>query len=315
MSKQIICIKASSHSDFELYLMSEKYDIPYEFLIEYKKDKSIYKFWTELGTGIVSAIEEIIGNERIFSPTTAMSERDKQLLIAIQPLKAGQAIRKYKGDIDEKEKEFKIMSEEIEKKKQQLLNRNYDPSNIVCINSKSTPEQIFAVCLNNDIDFSYVMYFIKNNSTIDINRVWFEKKTNELVAYNYLYSNYFGEPCERFEVNMSCLIPKKAINRMSMAAVKTPKIKVTKKSLEAYQKANDSGYYINIPKFERMLESGFLERLEEEHVEKESSQIDLDVFDIEELKSLMQTAVEDEDYESAASLRDAIKEIENKKKK
>lgn len=318
--KQIICIKASSHSDFELYLMSEKYDIPYDFLIDYKKDKSVYKFWTEVGSGIISAVEEINGKERNFSPTATMSEREKQLLISIHPLRAGEAIRKYKGDIDEKEQEFKDMVAATEKKKEQMLNRKYDPSNIVCINTKTGKDQIFSVCVNNDIDFTCVMSFLDNNPNVDINRVWFEKKTSELVAYNYIYaqSGFFGEAAERFEVNSSCLIPRAAITRMSRTATKTPKIKATKKSLDAYQKANDEGCFINIPKFERLIESGYLERLEdnyEETVEKiELIEVDLDVFDVEELKSLLQTAVDDEDYESAAALRDAINEMENKKK-
>jgi hypothetical protein len=59
MSNQIICIKARSHSDFELYLIGEKYDIPYDFLLNYKKNKRIYKFWTELVSGMLSAVEEL----------------------------------------------------------------------------------------------------------------------------------------------------------------------------------------------------------------------------------------------------------------
>ena len=58
------------------------------------------------------------------------------------------------------------------------------------------------------------------------------------------------------------------------------------------------------------------ESIVEETLEKiETIEVDLDVFDVEELKSLLQTAVDDEDYESAAALRDAINEMENKKKK
>ena len=105
---------------------------------------------------------------------------------------------------------------------------------------------------------------------------------------------------------------------MSRIAAKTPKIRANKKTLDAYQKANEEGFYINIPKFERIIESGSLDRLDddEETLEKiETIEVDLDVFDVEELKSLMQTAVDDEDYESAAVLRDAINEIENKNKK
>lgn len=315
MSKQIICIKASSHSDFELYLMSEKYDIPYDFLLDYKGDKLTYKFWTEVGSGIISALEERPDEKtRNFLPTAPMNEREKQELLSIQPIRAGEVIRKYKGDIDEKEQEFKEMVAAIKKKKEKMLSRNYDPSNIVCINTKIGKEQIFSVCVSNDIDFSCVVSFLENNPNVDINRVWFEKKTSELVAYNYIY---FGDTEERFEVNSSCLIPKAAIGRMSRTASKTPKIKATKKSLIAYQKANEEGFFVNIPKFERLIESGYLERLEdEETLEKiESIDVDIDVFDVEELKSLLQTAVDDEDYESAAALRDAINEIENKKKK
>ena len=319
--KQIICIKARSHSDFELYLMSEKYDIPYDFLLDYKSDKLIYKFWTEVGSGIISALEERPNEKtRNFSPTSPMNEREKQALLSIQPLRAGEIIRKYKGDIDEKEQEFKDMVAATEKKKEQMLSRKYDPSNIVCINTKTGKDQIFSVCVNNDIDFICVMDFLENNPNVDINRVWFEKKTSELVAYNYIYaqSGFFGEATERFEINSSCLIPKAAISRMSRTAAKTPKIKANKKTLDAYQKANEEGCFINIPKFERLIESGHLERLEddEETLEKiETIEVDLDVFDVEELKSLLQTAVDDEDYESAAALRDAINEMKNKKKK
>lgn len=318
--KQIICIKASSHSDFELYLMSEKYDIPYEFLLDYKSDKLIYKFWTEVGSGIISALEERPDEKtRNFSPTSPMNEREKQSLLSIQPLRAGEIIRKYKYDIDEKEQEFKEMVAATEKKKEQMLSRNYDPSNIVCINTKTGRDQIFSVCVSNDINFACVIDFLDNNPNVDINRVWFEKKTSELVAYNYIYaqSGFFGEAAERFEVNSSCLIPKKAINRMSMVATKTPKIKANKKTLDAYQKANEEGYFVNIPKFERLIESGFIDRLEDgvEPTKIEAVDIDLDVFDVEELKSLLQTALEDEDYESAAELRDAINEMEKKNKK
>ena len=95
MSKQIICIKARSHSDFELYLIGEKYDIPYDFLLNYKKNKRVYKFWTEVGSGLLSAIEER-PNEKTknFISYAPMSEREKQNTIDIQPIRAGELINK-----------------------------------------------------------------------------------------------------------------------------------------------------------------------------------------------------------------------------
>jgi hypothetical protein len=311
MSKQIICIKARSHTDFELYLIGEKYDIPYDFLIDYKKDKEVYKFWTEVGSGIISAFEERPNEkDRNFVALVPLTEREKQILLGITPLRAGEIINKYKGDIEEKEQEFKYLLDSIEKKKQEMLNRKYDPSNIVCINAKSSLEQIFSVCVNYNIDFTEVMFFLENNTNVNINRVWFEKETSVLVAYNYIYTiaSSFMTSEDRFEINPSCLIPKPAITKMNRKPVPTPKLKVNQNSLNEYLKANDEGFFINIPKFERVLESGM-------DIEEEKEIIDLDMFDVDELKDLLKTAVEDEDYESAAALRDAINEIENKKKK
>jgi hypothetical protein len=311
MNKQTICIKARSHTDFELYLIGEKYDIPYDFLVDYKKDREVYKFWTEVGSGIISAFEERPNEkDRNFVALVPLTEREKNAILAINPLRAGEIINKYKGDIEEKEQEFKSLMATIEKKKQEMLNRKYDPSNIVCINAKASVEQIFSVCVSHDVDFTEVMFFLESNPSANINRVWFEKETSALVAYNYIYTiaSSFMSNHEKFEVNPSCLIPKAAINRMSKKPLQTPKLKVNQKSLDEYIKANDEGFFISIPKFERVLESGI-------DIKEEPVSIDLDIFDVEELKSLLQTAVEDEDYESAAALRDAINEIESKNKK
>ena len=85
MSKQIICIKARSHADVELYLIGEKYDIPFDFLINYKENKQVYKFWTEVGSGMLSAIEKRPTEKtRDFISYATLSEREKQNLISIQ---------------------------------------------------------------------------------------------------------------------------------------------------------------------------------------------------------------------------------------
>ena len=75
--KNIICIKAKSHTNFELYLIGEKYDIPYNFLIKYKEDISISKFWTEVGSGKIMAIEELNGSKKTFVPILSLSAYEK----------------------------------------------------------------------------------------------------------------------------------------------------------------------------------------------------------------------------------------------
>lgn len=289
---KIICIKARSHSNFELYLIGEKYDIPYDFLLHYKKDKSIYKFWTEVGSGKVLAFEERPSEkEKIFTAIIPMSESDKKRVLGIKPIISGHVISKYKGDVIEKEKEFNDLVISFEKKKKEMLSRKYDQSNIICLNTNYTFEQLFAICVKNELDFLEIAGFIENNSHINITRVWYEKVTTDLVAYEFL-----NKQEEYFEVNEYSLIPRDAILKMSRKPVPVPKIKITEKVIIEYNRVKDFGFDINIPKLEKSID-----------------QSDVDLLSIEDLNDLLEKALETEDYESAAEIRDIIKEMKEKK--
>lgn len=296
---KIICIKASSHTDFELYLIAEKYDMGYDFLIGYKKNRSVYKFWTELGSGTVMAIEERSGSSRKFVPIQKMSEVEKELVKAITPIIAGSEISKYRGDIEEKKQEFKEMSESAEELKKAMLSRKYDPSNIVCINARCTPEQLFAICFANGIDYVEPAGFLMHNAHIPFTKIWYEKETSVLVAYSYASGIY-----EPFEINEECLIPRNAIGKMSRKPEQTPKIKASYDAARLYRRARMAGFDLDIPK---------LERFDFDLEERSSKDIDIDSFDIEDLQNLLDAALECEDYESAAELRDAIIEMQKRK--
>jgi hypothetical protein len=292
--RNIICVKAKSHSNFELFLIGQKYDIPYNFLIKYKEDISITKFWTEVGSGKIMAVEELNGTKKTFVPVLPLSASDKYEIKNITPIIAGKVISKWKGDIDSKEKEFKEMLEETERIRKEMLNRNYNPNDIVCINTKLTNEQLFAICIDNNLDFVEVADFIETNYHIDLDKVWFEKKTSLLVAYETI-DNYF-------EFNEDALIPKSVINKMSRKYIKIPKIKFTEEIAILYHNVKSFGFQLDIPKFENYTGD----------IESNSSVIDVDVFSIDDLKNLLDIAIENEDYESAAELRDAINEIKKK---
>jgi hypothetical protein len=288
--KNIICIKARSHTNFELFLISEKYDIPYNFLIKYKEDISVTKFWTEVGSGKIMAVEEINGSKKTFVPILPLSTSEKYEVKSITPIITGKVISKWKGDIDSKEKEFKQMLEETERLKAEMLNRNYDHNHIVCINTKLTNEQLFAICIDNNIDFVEVVDFIETNYYIDLNKVWIEKETTLLVAYETV-DKYF-------EFNEDSLIPKNVVNKMSKRPIKTPKIKVTEENVFEYHRIKSLGFDLDIPKFEK--------------TNINIKEIDVDSFSIEDLQKLLDVAIENEEYESAAELRDAINEIRNR---
>jgi hypothetical protein len=228
-----------------------------------------------------------------------MSDEEKIAIIEINPIKAGEVIAKYRGDIESKESEFQSFLEEKEAYRKEMLARKYDHKNIVCINSHITEDQLFAICENNNIEFILVIDFIKGNRHIDINRVWFEKGTSELVAYNYIF-----EASEWFELNPACLIPKAAISKMSRKPVAVPKIKTTLETVSKYVAYKAIGYDIEIPKFDRLIERGFLTE-----TTNYSEDIDMGSFTVEELQNLLDKAVEDEDYESAALLRDEINKM------
>lgn len=291
--KNIICIKARSHTNFELFLIGEKYDIPYNFLIKYKEDKTINKFWTEVGSGKIMALEEIRGAKKEFVPILPLTPIEEKNIKAMTPILAGKVISKFDGDINSKEKEFKEMLEETERFKSEMLTRKYDPNNIICINTKLNYEQLFSISITYDLDFVEIADFIESNIHIDIAKLWFEKETTLLVAYE-TEDNYF-------DVNEDALIPKTAIYNMSKKPIKTPKIKITDESVEEYFRIKSYGFDLNIPKFEK-------------HASHESSEVDVDKFSIEDLENLLEVAVKDEDYESAAELRDAINEYKKNKK-
>ena len=105
-----------------------------------------------------------------------------------------------------------------------------------------------------------------------------------------------------FEFNEDALIPKSVINKMSRKYIKIPKIKFTEEIAILYHKVKSFGFQLDIPKFENYTGDS----------ESNSSVIDVDAFSIDDLKNLLDIAIENEDYESAAELRDAINEIKKK---
>ena len=307
MNKQIICIKARSHSDFELYLIGEKYDMPYDFLLDYKSNSKVYKFWTEVGSGKLSAIEERPNEKtRNFISYAPMSDREKQSLIDIQPIRVGTILNKFKGDINEKEKEFKEMLVAKEKHKIEMLNRDIDPSTILCINLKNTNEQLFSICVQHRVDFLEVMSFKEEYGALNLVRLWIEKETNTRVAYAFLNSpnSSKNSPWETFVEIKDSLIPKITIEQMSHKPVAIPRLKVTEESLNQYNRANKRGY-ISITKFEKTL---FAQLVEEagRPTEEDLEFCTMDNVSIEYLTELLNETVELENYELAALLRDHI---------
>lgn len=305
MDKQIICVKASSHSNFELYLISEKYNISYNFLQECKSKPNLIKVWLDTKNENVLAVQEFTKNQdKVFIPYISMTISEIQKLYDLTPIICGKVIRKYRGDIDAKEKEFKQKLIDNDRYRKQMLERNYDPSDIYCINLNSTKEQLFALCIHYKINFLRVIDFLDMYESLKLHRLWIEKETSDYVAFSYLSesSNFKNE---NFEILEDVLIPRSAIYKMSHIPLKIPKLKITNESIEHYLLAKEKGYLL-IEKFEFFLNSNQhdlfkIKSIYEDRI-KELSNV--------EKKELLQEAVYEEDYEFAAFLRDHLKKYE-----
>jgi excinuclease UvrABC helicase subunit UvrB len=128
---------------------------------------------------------------------------------------------------------------------------------------------------------------------MDIAKVWFEKETSLLVAYETI-DNYF-------DFNEDALIPRNVISKISRKPVKTPKIKANDEIADEYHRVKSLGFDLDIPKFET-------------YISNVSEDVDVEKFSIDDLQNLLDIALESEDYESAAELRDAINELKKNKK-
>lgn len=283
---QVICVKIGALSEFETYLLAERLGLDYLAFNEIRSDKTIRKYWLDTDTGRVLAVERDIMGERELDLTTNLTELEIIALKKCKPVKTGEPTKKYKGDIDEAREDFKRLVEEDKKYREKMLNRDYDPSNIVCINSKSTFEQIFTVCVEYDVDPVSVISFLYGNNHLEMIRVWFEKKTGVLVAY--CFRDYNNDVFQTVE----CLIPKKAINKMSHTPVKTPKLKITDETIEAYQRLKEIGLNLSI------------EKLENVQIIKKKREF------LEKLQQELTDAIDTEDYEKAAEIRDRINSLE-----
>lgn len=290
----IICIKARSHSDFELYLVSEKYGLAYDILLDYKKDTSIYKFWVDLDLGIIIATESRSNGDKTIYVTDHINKDDRSKLIDIQPVKTPKVKENSEENYEMVKEKFEQMVKEKEEYRTKMLNRKYDPNNIICVNLKSDTAQIFSICQFYKLDFITVMSYKEEN---DVTKGWFEKETGECFAFEYKNGEYYP-----FIINERSLIPRNIEYKISRKAVNTPKIKKTPDNIDAYIEFEEMGYYIGIPGFDKIIEKGYTK-------ETLSDDIGLESFSIKDLEILMEKAVEDEDYESAAELRDVINEM------
>jgi hypothetical protein len=290
---KVICIKPRSHSEYDLYLISVKYELAYEILLDFKKDKSIYKFWVDMDLGIIIATETRSGKDKTIYVSENLNSEDRINLIDIKPIKTPKEKEDSKENYDKVKEIYEKLAKEKEEHRMKMLNRKYNPNNIVCVNLKISNEDIFAISQYYKLDFYTIMSYKVED---DITKAWFEKETGECFAFEY-FDNKLN-----FSINERCLIPRNIIDEISKTPVSTPKIKKTRDNIDAYIEYTNIGYKIQIPSFDNIIKSGYTK-------ETLSEEAGIENFSIQDLEYLLNKAVEEEDYESAAELRDVINDM------
>lgn len=290
---KVICVKPRSHSDYELYLISEKYEFAYEILLDFKKDISVYKFWVDMELGVIIATETRSGKDKTIYVSEYLDTDDRENLINIKPIKTPKEKEDSKENYERVKDIYEKMVKEKEDHRNKMLNRKYNPNNIVCVNLKIENHNIFAIAQHYKLDFSTIMSY---KVEPDITKAWFEKETGECFAFEYFDNK------ANFSINERSLIPRNITNKISRVPVNIPKIKKTQDNIDAYLEYTKMGYDIGIPGFDKIIESGYTK-------ENLSEEAGIENFSIQDLESLLNKAVDEEDYESAAELRDVINDM------
>lgn len=186
----------------------------------------------------------------------------------------------------------------------------FDIERIICINVKQHNEsQLFAISRKYDIDFPALVDIKRESGNLpnsNTGKIWIDLNMQIIIAYESIsihqtyiekggvrkahYPKVFNMVFEDYDaVGYYDLLK-------SITPIKTPKFTKTDENLIFYTYYIGKGYDLKIESFDRAL-SGELKPVKEKKLS------------IDELTHMMNSAVENEEYELAAKYRDQIKEI------
>ncbi len=185
----------------------------------------------------------------------------------------------------------------------------FDINNIICLNVRQhSHTQLFAISRKYDIDFPTLVQ-LKNESgdgpCSKTGKVWLDLNLLEVIAYEsfgmfYEYENRGGSQKKYYPKKFTLLIEDyDAVGYYdvikSLKPISTPKLGKSDENLIYYHYYKGKGYDLVVESFDRVL-SGEPKPKKEKHT-------------IESLTIEMLEAVDREDYERAAELRDKIRSM------
>lgn len=178
--------------------------------------------------------------------------------------------------------------------------------NLICINIQSNNEHLFAVSRFYNLDFESLVKLKEGKSAYDykVSKVWIDKVSFDIVSLIFIIDSVrkskksieddFGF---RTCVNMS---DDQILEVRKMKPVSTPKIKKDELTIHFYKSHIENGYNLSIRSLDEKI------GIDHDYVLVTTESEKTNQIPTGKLEKLMLEAVEDEDYELAARLRDQI---------
>lgn len=178
--------------------------------------------------------------------------------------------------------------------------------NLICINIQSNNENLFAVSRFYNLDFEFLVNLKEGKSSYEykVSKIWIDKVSYDIVSLIFIVDSFkkFKKDVQedhgfRICVNMS---DDQILKVKKMKQVSTPKIKKDELTIFLYKKYIENGYDLSIRSLDEKI------GIDNDYVLVTTESEKTNQIPTGKLEKLMLEAVEDEDYELAARLRDQI---------
>jgi hypothetical protein len=180
--------------------------------------------------------------------------------------------------------------------------------NLICINLQSNNEHLFAVARSYDLDFELIIKLKEGKDIYSdkVSKLWIDVVSYEVVAGIFIVDLYKKfkksdqEDLGFFHSNDFKLTEDEVSVIKKMKVVSTPKIKKDEATISVYKLAIENGYDLSIRSLDEKI------GIDNDYVLVTTASEKVNQIPNDKLERLMLEAVEDEDYELAARLRDQI---------
>ena len=178
--------------------------------------------------------------------------------------------------------------------------------NLICINIQSNNDHLFAVARFYNLDFELLVNLKEGKSNYDykVSKVWIDKVSFDIVSLIFvvdLFKKFKKEVQDDYGFRVCVDMTEDQILKVKkMKQVSTPKIKKDELTIFLYKQHIENGYDLSIRSLDEKI------GIDHDYVLVTTESEKTNQIPTGKLEKLMLEAVEDEDYELAARLRDQI---------